>query len=482
MGTDTRITNPDILVRAAARLHKLKLLECFDPINVSSTPTPAQLAVMQDAGSVTARFVTAGNQSGKSQLAAREIAWVLTETHPYWSRSERTGQDKLQILVLGRVQKQIEEVLWRKIKGFLNPEDIKEQRSGGALQSITYKPNGNKIIFLSHHNINEAREKAQAYTADWVWLDELPSSVKLIEELQRRIQARDGRFLSTFTPKTPNKEIKELIDNSKKPWSAKYQFAMLDNPIYSDKDKEKILHDLETLPEAYKRTILYGDWYSGDNSVYQITEDMVEAPENYSTAWRHVEAADPALSSKFGVTVWAENPFTGVWYCVRSEEIPGVKDPLEMFEKAQLVTQGLNIIKRICDPEANWYTGLALSKNIIYQLPNKHNRKGDLIKNLQIALTEGRIKIAPWCDIVLRQLESCQWSSLTDGKIVNSSSYHALDTCQYFVDMMPAREKRPPVQNWYEHLRSENDKRKKNEARKGALLAGGRRKWILRRS
>jgi phage terminase large subunit-like protein len=421
------------------------------------------------------------HNSGKSQLAAREIAWALTETHPHWKRPARIGSDKLQILCLARIQKHIEEITWKKISSFLNPEDIHIQKTGGAIQTVTYKPNGNKIIFLSHHNANEAREKSQAFTADWVWLDELPSSFKLIEELQRRVQARDGRFLATFTPKTPNKEIRDMVDNLKLPYGKKYQFSMLDNPIYDEKKKAQVLHELETFSEAYRRTILYGDWFSGDSAVYQTNDSMIEAPPDYSPAWRHVESLDPALSSKFGVTIWAESPSTGIWYCIRADELPGTQNPLEMLDAVHKSTQGLNIVRRISDPEANWYTGLALTKGLTYLSPNKVNRKHELIKNLQIALSNGSIRIAPWCDILIKELETCQWSETVEGKIVNSSSFHVVDAAQYFVDMRPKGITVQPQQTWHEYLRIENTKRKKTEAVQKKLASLGRTKWRLRR-
>jgi phage terminase large subunit-like protein len=420
------------------------------------------------------------HNSGKSQLAARETAWVLTETHPYWKRSPQMGTDKLQLLVLGRVGKHIEEILWRKISGFLDMNDVHIQRTGGTLQKVTYRPNGNTILFISHHNTNEAREKSQGYTADYVWLDELPGDVKLIEELHRRIMARDGRFLATFTPKTFNKGIKELVDNARPPLAKKYQFSMLDNPIYSPTQKQEILQSLETYPEGYRKMILHGDWFSGEGAVYQVPDSFYQIPEGYHPSWRHVESVDPALSSKFGVTVWAENPVTSNWTCVKSEYLTDIPDPNDMFFAAQRITSDLNIVRRICDPEANWYINLAKGKGVFYTGPNKVNRKGEMIKNLQTAITTGRINCAPWCDILQKELETCQWSQTANDQIINHHSFHCLDTAQYFVDLMPKPLKVPIVQSWEQEMRSKNEARKKKE--KIELTKGNwRRTWKLRR-
>lgn len=420
------------------------------------------------------------HNSGKSQLAARETAWVLTETHPYWKRSPQMGTDKLQLLVLGRVGKHIEEILWRKISGFLDMNDVHIQRTGGTLQKVTYRPNGNTILFISHHNTNEAREKSQGYTADYVWLDELPGDVKLIEELHRRIMARDGRFLATFTPKTFNKGIKELVDNARAPLAKKYQFSMLDNPIYTPTQKQEILQSLETYPEGYRKMILHGDWFSGEGAVYQVPDSFYQVPEGYHPSWRHVESVDPALSSKFGVTVWAENPTTSNWTCIKSEYLTDIPDPNDMFLAAQRLTSDLNVVRRICDPEANWYVNLAKGKGVFYTGPNKVNRKGEMIKNLQTAITTGRINSAPWCDILQKELETCQWSQTANDQIINHHSFHCLDTAQYFVDLMPKPLKVPLVQSWEQEMRANNEVRKKKE--KVELTKGNwRRTWKLRR-
>jgi len=370
------------------------------------------------------------------------------------------------------------------MKGFLNEDDIHVDKKGGAIQKITYKPNGNSIIFISHHNVNEARDKIQAYTADWVWIDELPGSFKLIEEAQRRIQARNGRFIATFTPKVLNKEIRAMVDNSRPPVAKKYQFSMFDNPIYSAEKKAQLLQELETLPEAYRRTILYGDWYAGDFAVYHIPENLVQNPVGYHPSWRHLEMIDPALSSKAGVVLLAEEPNTGTWYIVKDEYLTNLADPNELYASVKKLGKDINIVDRVCDPEANWYHSIARTDGIYYKLPNKVGRKGELIKNLQTALTQGIIKVAPWCSNVVKELESCQWSETRKDTIVNSHSFHLLDCLQYGLDFLPKQIVIVPPKDYYQVLREENEKRKRIEAASAKQKhsnSAGRRKWKLRR-
>lgn len=457
-----------LLAAALDRYSKLALQECFDPSIPTSRPTLAQMEVLKDVSEIHHRYVTAGNQSGKSQLGAREVSWFFMGNHPYF---ENPWNEPLLILVLGRTTKQIEDTLWRKIKSFLVPGTYKEQRVGGTLQRVVNLENDNVIIFLSHHNAREAREKAQSFVAMHVWLDELPSDIRLLEELHRRIQAKNGRLLCTFTPKAVTPQIKKLVDSSVAPLAKKYKFSMLDNPIYDEVKRNQILQSLATYSPGYQKTILEGDWLTGERSVYHFDYDtMVEAPgEPYSPAWRHVESIDPAISSECGYTLWAEDPNTGIWYCIKDDYLDST-DPEDLLNKVQKTSEGYNIVRRICDPHEVWFITLAARRGLHYICPyDKNSRKSELIKNFQMALGT-LIRIAPWCINVQDEIVSCQWSETAEGKIANGSKYHELDTCQYFVDCKPKGAPVAPVySSWGQWLRAESQKTREREYRAGKL-------------
>lgn len=458
-------TNQRQLAAAMSRLRRLEMDECFDPASPKSRPTADQLQVFRDAPNIQHRYVLGGNQSGKSQLGAREGAWVLTETHPYWTRPVEWGDEPLLIIVMGRTTKQIEETLWRKISSYLDPACYKVQRLGGVIQKVTHD-NGNTIIFLSHHSDAEAREKVQSFVAHFVWLDELPGSYKLIEELHRRVQARMGRFLATFTPKVINNEIRRLVDAAAEPHARKYRLRAFDNPIYTSDQKESILASLSTASDSYRRTVLDGDWLAGDERVYQFDYDtMVSKPPEYLPTWRHVEVVDPALSSALGLTVWAEDPSTQRWYCILAEYLRGIYVPRRLVEAVAEKTKAYNIVRRRSDPHEVWYIQTAAEMGYHYEgVYKKNERKGELIKTLQEKLGSVLL-IAPWCENLIAELEECRWSENTETthKIVNQHSYHLLDTAQYFADAIPTPDKNTPLgQTFHGWLYTQNEERKKS--------------------
>lgn len=455
---------------AIRRLERLKTRECFDPIDFETRPTEKQNQILKGMLTYRHRYIIAGNQSGKTSIGAREVSWLFEDNHPFWTRPRAWGSEPLLIIVVGRVGKQIEDSIWPKIRGFLDPATHKEHRSGGALQKVTNTANGNTILFASHHADNEAREKLQSFVAHYVWVDEMPGSTALIEELHRRIQARDGYFLATFTPKVKNDEMRKYVDAQKAPLAHIYRLHMFDNPIYTEDRQQSILASLEGLPEAARNSVLYGDWIQDSNTVYQFNSDSMvvsQLPSHYSPAWRHVEAVDPALKSKFGFILLAEDPNTGYWFVVKANYFSDIFVPREMVELVMRHTAGYNIVRRVSDPHEVWYIHTANDMKIqpayggIY---DKQNRKGELIKNVQTALGT-RLFIPCWCVDLIDEFNEMRWSESQSDTIVNARSYHLIDALQYGLDTLPKYSGLKLAEPWYAELRKQHDSVKAEQAK-----------------
>lgn len=422
------------------------------------------------------------HNSGKSQTCARTTAWVLSETHPYWKRPKKWTNEPLLLVVCGRTGKQLEESLVPRICAYLPSQDYKVVRIGNITQRIEHI-NGNRIVFQSLENPQVARERVQSYVAHFVWVDEMPATSKIIDELLMRVQSKNGYFLASFTPLVHNPDIRKMVDAATLPTGKKYKLKMFDNPIYSSPEKQQeIINAYAHLSENELNCRLYGDWMEAEQAVWYIDRDsMVATPPDYHPSWRHVEASDPAVSSKFGLTVWAENPATGVWYCVKDEYIEGIAAPDDIVARVKSLTANINIVRRVCDPHESWYLGQASKENLIYLCPKKDGRKEELIKNLQHALSSGKIKLAPWCNKLLTELEGAQWrqSETASHKIVGGSKLHLGDARQYFVDLMP-----PPIKDlttlpWQEQLRRADYNIKQAKYQRQDKVSR-KKKWIIR--
>lgn len=456
-------TNNKLLAAAISRLAKLEKGNSFDAANPRSKPTKNQLEFFKGITEYQTRVIRAGNRSGKTQSAGREVAWILNNNHPYFNREDKWDDRALTIMIVGQSKKMVDAEIWStKIAPFLNLADWKISRSSAGIEMAENKNTGDRIVFLSHADSSEKnRKNLQGYTAQYVWVDEMPSSAALFQEIQAR-SATDGMFVATFSPKFKSDSVRRVVDAIEPPYGYTYRFSMLDNPIL---DKKKEMAKLEGYPVGYKNAVLYGDWYVGDSQVYEwIPDMMVMDPEGYTRAWPHVESVDPALKSKFGYTMWAQQPSTGVWYLVRDEYIEKIYSPDDMVKEVIKRGQGYNIVRRVCDPHEAWYIGQASKAGVRYTSPyDKNNRKSELIKGLQFALSRGKIKIASWALTFQEEVSSCQWSETAADKMINSSSYHTLDCSQYFVDCMPKDNMEAVGLTWEEQLRQGNRERKKKE-------------------
>lgn len=456
------LTSQQELAIALKRLEQLERREAFDPTNLASRPTAIQKQVIEDFGKIKQQWIRAGNQSGKSQTCARILTWVLTDTHPNWKRPSNWGEEPLLAIVAGRTGKQIEDSLLPKLRGYLEPGTYKEVRIGNIIQRLELS-NGNRIVFQSLENPTTARERLQSYVAHLVWVDELPPTIDIVRELLIRVQARDGYFLASFTPTVINIEIQRYVDGLHEPEAKVYRFHMLDNPLYMDeKRKAELLSRYSHLPVHVQDAIFRGEWLSADDQVYYFNYDtMVEVPPDYDPLrWRHIESVDPALKSALGLTIWAEHPTTGLWYCVLAQYIRGIYVPTELVKAVQGITNKYNIVRRISDPHEVWYIQTAGSMGISYSgVYKKNERKNELIKQLQEKLG-GLCRIAPTCGDLISELQECRWSDRADGRIINASSYHLLDSAQYAIDNLPPRRQGEIVaKTWDSWLLQQNKKR-----------------------
>lgn len=432
-----RVDKKRELAVALRRAHRLELRDCFDPFKPESRPNVRQLEILKNMAECLFSWVLGGNQSGKSQLGGRVVAWFFKRDHPYMDIDKLWPDEPIVIIVVGRVHNQVEELWDKKIKPFLDVSEWKENRQGGTLQYVVNPKNGSKIIFATHGS-PETREKLQSYSAMLVWLDEMTDSLGILEELQRRVMAKRGRMLLTATPKIRAEAVKRFIE-APTAHSKVYRISMLDNPIYDDRRAE-ILSQIEGLPEAQRNTILYGDWYVGELAVFNFDPSVhYEDPPGYGARWPHVVCVDPAASGLMGFTLWAApDKNAHRWWCVKAEYIRGGA-PSDLVELVETKCANHNVIYRVFDSHEAWFSNQAAKMKIFYRgVPKKRDRKKEMIANLNQAFANGRIRIGSNCIDLASELSTAQWSETVEDKIVAASSYHLADCAQYFVDMMPA--------------------------------------------
>ena len=337
------LTEDELIQQEVTRqLRAEQISLAWSPDSLKSRPSEKQLEpILALTGAEKYLFVLGGNQSGKTNGTVRALVWMVEESSPYWRKPidhicnnklcntpgikrsltdvvedyecPRCGNiwriwdknDPITVMLIGEQLKNIDMNLYqpRIKKLFQRPEDWKEDKLGSPfIQMITNKRTGNRIIFFPHGQGEEkARKAVQGYTLHAVFTDEqLPSSV--VEESQRRVDARMGTFMSAFTMKTLDTELMELITAQVESGAAKsFKLSKLDNPVYAG-SKDIILRQLAGLSDAKRNAVLYGEVTFDEEYIFSsITKDLIgfEVPAGYSAGgWRHVEVIDPAVKSK----------------------------------------------------------------------------------------------------------------------------------------------------------------------------------------
>lgn len=486
---------------AANQVIQSELRQAFDPVHPTTRPTAQQQAIFRDIGKIQYRYVVAGNQSGKSALAAREVAWILNGDHPTWVRPARWGSESLTIIIAGQDRKMMELELWRnKLLRFLKAEEWREVRNGQALSYVENKRTGDVVAFISHADSSEKNRKhMQGYVAHYVWLDEMPASTRVLEELQRRVDSRDGYFLATFTPKFKNPAIKKIVEATKSPIGKRYRLSKLDNPLFvPNRDRE--IAKLDGYSDEMRRAVLYGEWMSGDGMVYQFVPEVHGGapPDTYHPGWRHVLVVDPATESKLGMTVWAEDPTprdaetfevlppdaptkgsVRRWWCVRAEYVEGIYVPTKIVAEVERRVAGLNVVQRRADTEASWYIRQASDmpdgskfKYLPVERKTTPERKNGLIKVFQEKLGP-HVRISDeWCLPLVDEMQICERDEET-GRIKGASKFHLIDTCHYFTDAIPEPVHTYVYASWDDRVYQAHLLRERREQASRAAKRGG---------
>lgn len=443
------------LVKLRRELSK-KLLSCYIPSDLDSRPRGVSLEAMQE-NSVRGFWIIGPNRAGKTAFGAREISWWFQNLHPFKTRPKEWGDGPLLIIVAGRTSTILEEEIWtNKLKPLLPPGSFKNpKREGAAIKSVEHATNGNRILFMSHHDAKNAREKAQGFTAHIVWLDEMPDDRSFVTELLLRVSATgkvtedmpmSGFFYATFTPLVEDEEIKMLVDGAKFPFK-KYILRLEDNPIYEGWSTESLDNMVKALcaDDVEFRSRRYGEWYySGERTFrgYVPQRNRLPLPFAYSPKLQHGVCVDPAASGKVGVSIFVLHPGNvEQWWCIYSKKFEGDAASLLIKKIEAEAVKGRYILKdgRICDCSPSGFYKEAKVQGIPYRpYRDKNDKKKETIERTNVAFFNEKMMLADTVDTeeLHKEMLKAKWKK-NESEIINSHQYHLADTTRYFWEMKP---------------------------------------------
>jgi phage terminase large subunit-like protein len=202
------------LKREAKRLLHERAIELYRPYE-------KQLAFHHAGLTFRERLLMAANQVGKTYSAAAEVSFHLTGLYPDWWQGRRFEEpvagwaigvsaeltrDSCQRLLFGRPSNiGTGLVPKRLIKGTAAARGVTE-----AFDTVQVEHISGGISTVGFKSYQQEREKLQAETLDFVWMDEEPP-YELYAEAVTRTNASGGFVMLTFTPLEGMSEVVRLF-------------------------------------------------------------------------------------------------------------------------------------------------------------------------------------------------------------------------------------------------------------------------------
>jgi phage terminase large subunit-like protein len=277
------------------------------------------------------RLLMASNQSGKTYSAAAETAMHLTGIYPddwtgkVFSRPTRglaagvTSQlvrDSMQVLLCGYPARPLGQGMIP--ARCLEAEPVMARSITGAYDTVKVKhvTGGESTLYLRSYD--QGREKVQAMTLDFVWLDEEPD-VEYYTEALTRTNVTQGPVFMTFTPlKGMSATVSRFVLEGQGHVTT---MTLDDVEHYTPEEREKIIAQY---PAHEREARTKGIPSMGSGRVFPIAEDSIKVePFPIPAHWPRLCGIDFGWNHPSGVAwvAWDRDTDTVYVYdCYRAKE------------------------------------------------------------------------------------------------------------------------------------------------------------------
>lgn len=265
------------------------------------------------------RLLSAGNQQGKTQAGAVEMAYHLTGEYPddwlgrRWDRPVYAWACGESALLVRDVQQAklcgepgLEEAFGT---GFIPKAAFigKPSLARGiidAYDTIHVRHKSSGVSTLKFKSYEQGRAKFQGKPVDLVWCDEEPI-MDVYSECLARIAATDGSIYTTFTPLKGITELwQRFLETNKKD---RYRVIMAVKDALHFDTPEKIAKLLERYPAHEHATRLSGMPMMGEGRVFLTADQSIAEPilTYIPPHWTKLWSIDFGIGHPFGCTLQA---------------------------------------------------------------------------------------------------------------------------------------------------------------------------------
>lgn len=355
-------------------------------------PHPTQLAFHKSRA--LQRGLFGGNQSGKSFAGCCEIAYTVGKCHPY--RPNEIGPVFAReccvnfATIKGVLVKTYRKLLprgrcdlgWTTYEG--------KPASWPGLKGGSWKTAWNEMDktlsledggFIEFRTYEQGREAMQGAQFHIIRHDEEPSESIYEENLARQITFKTN-ILFTLTPLNYSQWLYERIYqlSAKNEKIDAFMMSVYENP-YANVEAIQAMEAACTDP-AIRAARLHGEFTFLSGRVYKEYGDHnLVAPFNVPDHWEMTIVIDPHLTKPTYVNLFADDPDTGVTYCIAEGAFGG--DVPQVCGQISLMVGKRHVNKWLIDPSANaehkiYGKGKLINefrKYIKYLVPANNNRE-----------------------------------------------------------------------------------------------------------
>ena len=308
-----------------------------------------------------------------------------------------------------------------------------EDKISSNLLIVSYEGKVNRFYLFGGKDEASA-SLIQGMTLSGVLLDEvalMPRS--FVEQALARCSVSGSKFWFNCNPEYPAHWFYQEWIKKREEKNALYlHFTMKDNPSLSKETKERY-ERLYT--GTFYRRFIKGEWVELEGAVYPFMAsedafwDVPTAPfEDYCVSCDY-GTVNPA---SFGL--WGKKD--GVWYRIdeyyySSRREGAQRTDEEHYEALRKLTLGRRVRCVVVDPSAASFIELIKRRGEFYVMPAK-NLVTDGVRQVSVALKEGRVRICKNCKDSVREFSLYRWALRGDDVPVKEND-HAMDDIRYFV-------------------------------------------------
>lgn len=447
-------------IQEAKLKQRSKILKTFLPENPSARPFAPQLAFFRD--TCLARLIRAGNRGAKTCSAMRDLSWKITRTHPFIYKYNLYGNDKnwhkkigtddferryfeskpKVFWIVGPTYEFVNSVMWGQYLAAMIPEwyvkEIKytNQRN---IESVIFK-NGDVLKCKTYSQSDTTK---MGHAIDEVYIDEMPPDLMAITELIVRTLDKDGGVTLAFTPLVVNDEIKNFLDGMcEEKTMSLHTWSFVDNPHYRDNPERlsRALSAYAHMPENERQARINGNWYYDmpNKAVFEGIEIEIVEDFPIPLSWRQCRVVDPA-SHVTGMGIFAEDPATGEWYCIKGQEISWgdgtlakAEDILEEIERHRPHPKFKYYMSLYDNAEA-WFG--AYGAKFGFRPCMLKNRQEAIMKTRDVTGTKKLKFFRIGAAKAIEQFRNYRFSD--DGRNVVKKDDHVIDCVMYFCRQIP---------------------------------------------